>query len=101
MAWTWARETAREHGARTRSASGAALETATCSSSKPSCSWFQEHSAMPIMRVSYPQGALNAERKAALAKRLTDELIAMEGGAGTRGGQAFASLLMTEIAGNS
>ena len=56
---------------------------------------------MPIMRVSYPQGALNAERKAALAKRLTDELIAMEGGAGTRGGQAFASVLMTEIAEDS
>src|SRR5580704_2624335 len=56
---------------------------------------------MPIMRVSYPYGALDAAQKPQLAQRLTDELIAMEGGAGTRGGQAFASVLMTEIAGDS
>jgi len=56
---------------------------------------------MPIIRVSYPHDALDTERKAELARRLTDVLIAMEGGAGTRGGRAFASVLMTEIAADS
>ena len=52
---------------------------------------------MPIIRVYYPQGALDSEKKAVLAQRLTDVLITMEGGAGTRGGRAFASILMTEV----
>lgn len=56
---------------------------------------------MPIIRVYYPQGVLDGQRKAALAQRLTDVLITMEGGAGTRGGLAFASILMTEVASDS
>ena len=46
---------------------------------------------MPIMQVHYPEGALNQQRKAALAQRLTDALIAMEGGADTAGGRGFAT----------
>ena len=56
---------------------------------------------MPIIRVYHPQGGLNGEQKAALAQRLTDVLITMEGGAGTRGGRAFASIIMTEIPSDS
>ena len=40
---------------------------------------------MPIMQVQYPEAALDGDRKAALAQRLTDVLIAMEGGANTTG----------------
>ena len=46
---------------------------------------------MPIMQVHYPEGALDQGRKAALAQRLTDVLIAMEGGANTAGGRTTAS----------
>ncbi|MGC1781640.1 MAG: hypothetical protein WA708_03885 [Acidobacteriaceae bacterium] len=56
---------------------------------------------MPIMQVYFPQGALDQGRKAALAQRLTDVLMVMEGGAGTTGGKAFASVLMTEMDPNS
>jgi phenylpyruvate tautomerase PptA (4-oxalocrotonate tautomerase family) len=52
---------------------------------------------MPIIRLHYPKGGLNAEQKSVLAQRLTEVLITMEGGAGTRGGRAFASVLMTEM----
>lgn len=52
---------------------------------------------MPIMDVRYRTGSLDEARKAKLAERLTDVLIAMEGGADTRGGRAFAWVLFTEI----
>jgi len=53
---------------------------------------------MPVLQVYYPQGTLGAERKAALARSLTDVLLTMEGGAKTPGGLAFASVLFTEVA---
>ena len=53
---------------------------------------------MPILQVYYPHGALPGERKAALAQRLTDVLLTMEGGAKTHGGLAFATVLFTEVA---
>jgi phenylpyruvate tautomerase PptA (4-oxalocrotonate tautomerase family) len=53
---------------------------------------------MPIMQVHYPEDALDQRRKAALAQRLTDVLIAMEGGANTAGGRGFASVLFTPVA---
>jgi len=49
------------------------------------------------MRVCYPETALDTERKAALAGRLTDVLMAMEGGANTKGGRAFASVLFMPV----
>ena len=52
---------------------------------------------MPIMQVRYPEDALDDARKANLARRLTDVLIAMEGGADTRGGRAFAWVLFTPV----
>jgi phenylpyruvate tautomerase PptA (4-oxalocrotonate tautomerase family) len=52
---------------------------------------------MPIMQVQYPAGTLDSARKAALAQRLTDVLIAMEGGANTAGGRAFAWVLFTPV----
>jgi phenylpyruvate tautomerase PptA (4-oxalocrotonate tautomerase family) len=52
---------------------------------------------MPIMQVHYPEHALDDARKADLARRLTDALIAMEGGADTRGGRAFAWVLFTPV----
>lgn len=51
---------------------------------------------MPIMNVSYRAGDLDKTMKADLAKRLTDILITMEGGANTRGGRAFAWVLFNE-----
>ncbi len=53
---------------------------------------------MPIMDVQYPTGGLDQTAKTDLAKRLTDVLIRMEGGANTHGGRAFASVLLHEIA---
>jgi phenylpyruvate tautomerase PptA (4-oxalocrotonate tautomerase family) len=53
---------------------------------------------MPVLQVYYPQGSLQGERKAALARRLTDVLLMMEGGAETQGGLAFATVLFTQIA---
>jgi phenylpyruvate tautomerase PptA (4-oxalocrotonate tautomerase family) len=50
------------------------------------------------MQVHYPQGALPGDRKAALAQKLTDVLLLMEGNAKTAGGLAFASVLFTEVA---
>jgi|SRR5271168_4351150 len=52
---------------------------------------------MPIMQVFYQSGSLQAERKTALAQRLTDVLLTMEGGAKTSGGLAFATVLFTEV----
>ncbi len=53
---------------------------------------------MPILQVYYPRGSLEGERKAALARRMTDVLLTMEGGAKTQGGLAFATVLFSEIA---
>jgi phenylpyruvate tautomerase PptA (4-oxalocrotonate tautomerase family) len=53
---------------------------------------------MPVLQVYYPEGSLPGERKAALARRLTDVLLTMEGGAKTRGGLAFATVLFTQVA---
>ena len=52
---------------------------------------------MPIMQVYHIDSALDASRKAQLARRLTDVLIAMEGGADTQGGRAFAWVLFTPV----
>jgi phenylpyruvate tautomerase PptA (4-oxalocrotonate tautomerase family) len=52
---------------------------------------------MPIMQLYYPQGQLDSARKAALAQKLTDVLIKMEGGANTTAGRAFATVMMTEV----
>jgi phenylpyruvate tautomerase PptA (4-oxalocrotonate tautomerase family) len=56
---------------------------------------------MPIMEVRYPAGSLDKAAKAALAKRLTDVLIKMEGGANTWKGRAFAWVLFAELAEDS
>jgi hypothetical protein len=52
---------------------------------------------MPIMEVRYPAGRLDPATKAVLAKKLTDNVIRMEGGAGTDGGRGFAWVLFTEL----
>ncbi len=52
---------------------------------------------MPIMDVRFPAGSLDGKAKAALAEKLTDVLIRMEGGANTHGGRAFAWVLFTEV----
>lgn len=52
---------------------------------------------MPIIQVHYPEAALDDAHKGYLARRLTDVLIAMEGGADTRGGRAFAWVLFTPV----
>jgi phenylpyruvate tautomerase PptA (4-oxalocrotonate tautomerase family) len=52
---------------------------------------------MPIMQVLYPEDALDAAAKADLAKRLTDVLVTMEGGANTWGGRAFAWVMFTAV----
>jgi phenylpyruvate tautomerase PptA (4-oxalocrotonate tautomerase family) len=56
---------------------------------------------MPIIHVYYPQGSLDQHLKATLAQKLTDVLITMEGGAGTRAGRAFASVLMSQVEADS
>ncbi len=53
---------------------------------------------MPIMDVRYATGSLDTAGKAVLAKRLTDVLIQMEGGANTAGGRAFAWVCFNELA---
>jgi phenylpyruvate tautomerase PptA (4-oxalocrotonate tautomerase family) len=53
---------------------------------------------MPIMNVCYGAGDLDEAAKADLAKKLTDVMIRMEGGANTRGGRAFAWILFKELA---
>jgi phenylpyruvate tautomerase PptA (4-oxalocrotonate tautomerase family) len=52
---------------------------------------------MPIMHVHHVDGTLPPDAKTDLAKRLTDVLIAMEGGANTRGGRGFAFVLFSPI----
>lgn len=52
---------------------------------------------MPVIQLQYPQGALDTDRKAALARRLTDVMLTMEGGARTEGGIAFATVLFNEV----
>ncbi len=52
---------------------------------------------MPIMKVSYGAGDLDDTSKASLARKLTDVMIRMEGGANTRGGRAFAWVLFEEL----
>nr|WP_294508699.1 tautomerase family protein [uncultured Rhodopila sp.] len=52
---------------------------------------------MPIMQVYHVEDALDTATKEQLAQRLTDVLIAMEGGADTTGGRAFAWVLFTPI----
>lgn len=52
---------------------------------------------MPIMDVRYPTGRLDAAGRQALAERLTEVMIRMEGGANTEGGRAFATVLFTEV----
>jgi phenylpyruvate tautomerase PptA (4-oxalocrotonate tautomerase family) len=53
---------------------------------------------MPIMNVHYPADRLDKVTKAALAGKLTDVLIQMEGGANTEGGRAFAAVLFSAVA---
>lgn len=53
---------------------------------------------MPIMNVSYRNGDLSTVAKAELAKKLTDVMIRMEGGANTHGGRAFAWVMFNEMA---
>lgn len=52
---------------------------------------------MPVIRMYYPQDALDEAAKADLGRRLTDALIAMEGGADTWGGRAFAWVLFLPL----
>ena len=52
---------------------------------------------MPVLQLYYPQGVLAGEQKAVLAQQFTDVLLAMEGGARTPGGLAFATVLFTEV----
>jgi phenylpyruvate tautomerase PptA (4-oxalocrotonate tautomerase family) len=52
---------------------------------------------MPVLQVYYPQEALSADRKEALAAQLTEVLLRMEGGAKTRGGRGFATVFFTEV----
>lgn len=52
---------------------------------------------MPIINVQYPRSSLSADQKAAIAARLTDLLLAMEGGARTVGGKGFATVLFTAV----
>lgn len=52
---------------------------------------------MPIMNVCYGAGDLNESSKADLARKLTDVMIRMEGGANTKGGRAFAWVLFNEL----
>jgi len=53
---------------------------------------------MPIMDVRYAAGSLDKQAKAALAQKLTDVLIRMEGGANTPGGRGFAWVFFTAFA---
>jgi len=50
---------------------------------------------MPIMQVHHAAGALDTATRADLARRLTEVLIRMEGGANTRGGRAFAWVMFS------
>lgn len=52
---------------------------------------------MPIMQVTHPEAALSPSQKRDLAQRLTEVLIAMEGGADTEGGRGFAWVVFTPV----
>jgi phenylpyruvate tautomerase PptA (4-oxalocrotonate tautomerase family) len=49
------------------------------------------------MKVTYQEGSVTGAQKAALAERLTDLMIQMEGGADTVGGRSFAWVIYEEI----
>src|SRR6202000_1949046 len=51
----------------------------------------------PIMNVNYRAGDLGETAKADLARKLTDVMIRMEGGANTHGGRAFAWVMFNEL----
>lgn len=53
---------------------------------------------MPIMNVRHAAGSLDTVSKAALAERLTNVLVQMEGGADTDSGRAFAWVCFSEFA---
>ncbi|MFG1404264.1 tautomerase family protein [Xanthobacter sediminis] len=53
---------------------------------------------MPIIEVRHVAGALDRTQKAAIAAKLTEVMIQMEGGANTEGGRAFATVLFTPTA---
>ena len=48
---------------------------------------------MPTIQVQHRRSSLNAGQKAAIAARLTELLLQMEGGARTEGGKAFATVV--------
>ncbi|WP_338461308.1 tautomerase family protein [Synechococcus elongatus IITB7] len=52
---------------------------------------------MPIIQVQHRRSSLNPEQKAAIATRLTELLLQMEGGAHTEGGKAFATVLFSAV----
>lgn len=52
---------------------------------------------MPIIQVQHRRSSLDAEQKAAIAARLTDLLLQMEGGARTEGGKAFATVVFNPV----
>jgi phenylpyruvate tautomerase PptA (4-oxalocrotonate tautomerase family) len=53
---------------------------------------------MPVIQLFHPVAALDAEKKTALAAKLTDVLLTMEGNARTTGGKAFAYVLFSALA---
>lgn len=52
---------------------------------------------MPVLQVYHPADAMDPQRKATLAGKLTDVLLTMEGGTRTPGGLAFATVLFTAV----
>lgn len=53
---------------------------------------------MPIIQLHHPADALDADLKRALARRLTDVLLHMEGDGGTSGGRGFATVIFQPVA---
>ena len=52
---------------------------------------------MPIIQVQHRRSSLDAGQKAAIAARLTELLLQMEGGARTEGGKAFATVIFNPV----